>query len=206
MQLLALKTSVPVPRVDRVGQRGDSGYVLMSEIEGQPLADVWTDLQPGARTAIIQELRGYILEWRALPADYYGAMGHRPCQDIFSKHYPMRGGPKIDYGPYKTRSEYNAGIKRALQMSRPPETFDSRDEPLGRKIDTLQDTDIVFTHGDIHCGNITLRHGQGWQDFWDYRLRYYRIQHQRQRVLRNTIKSKKSGMESCCGFNLRWGN
>jgi aminoglycoside phosphotransferase len=160
MRLLASKTSVPVPRVDRVGQRGDSGYILMSQIEGEPLADVWTSLPPNARASIIQDLRGYIHEWRALRGDYYGALGHQPCQDIFFKHFPMRQKSKIDYGPYKTRSEYNAGIKSALQMSRPPGTIDKRDEALLHRIRSLKDPIIVFTHGDFHLDNILVKEGK----------------------------------------------
>lgn len=160
MRLLASKTSVPVARVDRVGQRGDSGYILMSQVEGQPLADVWTSLPPKAQAAIIQDLRGYMHEWRALQDDYYGALGHQPCQDIFFKHFPMRKDRKIDYGPYRTRGEYNAGLKSALQMSRPPGITDERDKALLLKIESLKDPVIVFTHGDLHRDNILVKDGK----------------------------------------------
>ncbi|EUC38038.1 hypothetical protein COCCADRAFT_83792 [Bipolaris zeicola 26-R-13] len=160
MRLLASRTSVPVPRVDRVGQRGDSGYILMSQVEGQPLAEVWTSLPPDTQASIIQHLRGYIHEWRTLQEDYYGALGHQPCQDIFFKHFPMRNGPKIDYGPYRTRSEYNAGLKDALQMSRPPGVSDQRDDALIHKIESLNEPTIVFTHGDLHRDNILVKDGK----------------------------------------------
>ncbi|OAK95088.1 kinase-like protein [Phaeosphaeriaceae sp. SRC1lsM3a] len=160
MLLVASQTSVPVARVDQVGERGDSGYILMSQLEGEPLADVWPNLSLEAKYSLIQELRGYIQEWRTLRGDYYGALGHQPCQDIFFKHSPMRKKSKICYGPYKTRVEYNAGIKSALEMSRPPETFDTRDESLLQKIETLQDPDIVFTHGDLHRDNILVKNGK----------------------------------------------
>jgi aminoglycoside phosphotransferase len=160
MRLLASKTSVPVARVDRVGQRGDSGYILMSHIEGQTLADIWTSLPPKTQASIIQDLRGYIDEWRALRGDYYGALGHQSCQDIFFKHFPMHQKSKNDYGPYKTRSEYNAGIKSALQMSRPPGTTDKRDEALLLRIESLKDPIIVFTHGDLHRNNILVKDGK----------------------------------------------
>lgn len=160
MRLLASQTSVPVPRVDRVGQKEDSGYILMSQVEGQPLADVWTSLPPEALASIIQELRGYIDEWRALQDDYYGALGYQPCQDIFFKHFPMREGPKIDYGPYRTRSEYNTGLEKALQMSRPPGVTDRRDQRLLHKIESLKDPAIVFTHGDLHLDNILVKDGK----------------------------------------------
>jgi hypothetical protein len=157
---MASHTSVPVARVDRVGERGDSGYILMSQLEGQPLADVWSDLSPDARASLIQDLRTYIQQWRALRGDYYGALGHQPCQDIFFKHAPMRTKSKTIYGPYRTRSEYNAGIKSALQMSRPPGTIDARDAALIHNIDTLQDPVIVFTHGDLHRDNILVKDGK----------------------------------------------
>ncbi|KAF1840390.1 kinase-like protein [Cucurbitaria berberidis CBS 394.84] len=160
MRLLTSQTSVPVARVDRVSERGDSGYILMSQLEGQPLADVWPALTPEARACLMQDLRGYIQEWRTLRGDYYGALGHQPCQDIFFKHFPMRKESNVEYGPYKTRSEYNAGIKRALQMSRPPETSDARDEALLDKIETLNDSVIVFTHGDLHRDNILVKNGK----------------------------------------------
>ncbi|KAJ6282054.1 kinase-like domain-containing protein [Bipolaris maydis] len=160
MRLLASRTSVPVPRVDLVGQRGDSGYILMSQIEGQPLAEVWTSLPSETRASIIQDLRCYIHEWRALQEDYYGALGHQTCQDIFSKHFPMRQAPKIDYGPYRTRSEYNAGLRSALHMSRPPRVSDQRDKALLDNIEGLKDPTIVFTHGDLHRDNILIKDGK----------------------------------------------
>jgi aminoglycoside phosphotransferase (APT) family kinase protein len=160
MRLLASKTSVPVPRVDRVCQRGDSGYILMSQLEGQPLADVWTILPPKTQSALIHDLRGYIHEWRTLRENYHGALGHLPCEDIFFKHFPMRKNHKIDYGPYRTRSDYNARIRSALQMSRLPRTFDERDEALLHKIETLKDPVIVFTHGDLHRDNILVKDGK----------------------------------------------
>lgn len=160
MRPIASQTSVPVPRVDRVGQRGDSGYILMSQVEGQPLADVWKSLPPETQASIIRDLRGYIHEWRALKEDYYGALGYQPCQDIFFKHFPMRKGPKIDYGPYRTRGEYNTGLGSALQMSSPPGISDERDEALLHKIESLKDPAIVFTHGDLHRDNILVKDGK----------------------------------------------
>ncbi|KAF2708722.1 kinase-like protein [Pleomassaria siparia CBS 279.74] len=160
MRLLASQTSVPVARVDRVNERGDSGYILMSQLEGQPLADVWSDLTLESKASLVRQLRGYIQEWRRLRGEYYGALGNRPCQDIFFKHLPMREKSKISYGPYRTRSEYNAGIKSALQMSRPPGTSDTRDEALLRKVGTLEDTAVVFTHGDLHRDNILVKDGK----------------------------------------------
>ncbi|KAF2131825.1 kinase-like protein [Dothidotthia symphoricarpi CBS 119687] len=160
MRLLATQTSVPVARVDRVGERGDSGYILMSQLEGQPLADVWSHLGWEARASLAQELRGYIQEWRALRGEYYGALGEQLCQDIFFKHLPVYEKSEINYGPYRTRSEYNAGIRRALQMSRPFGIFDERDEALLSKVGTLEDTAIVFTHGDLHLDNILVKDGK----------------------------------------------
>jgi aminoglycoside phosphotransferase len=72
----------------------------------------------------------------------------------------MRKKNKIDYGPYRTRSEYNAGIKNALQMLRPPGTFDKRDEALLDKIETFKDPVIIFTHGDLHRSNILVKDGK----------------------------------------------
>jgi hypothetical protein len=132
----------------------------MSQVEGEPLADVWTSLPPKNRASIIRDLRGYIHEWRALQEDYYGALGHQPCQDIFFKHFPMRNGPKIDYGPYRTRDEYNIGLRSALQASRPPGVSDRRDEGLLHKVESLKDPAVVFTHGDLHLDNILVKDGK----------------------------------------------
>jgi hypothetical protein len=160
MRLVAAHTSVPVPRVDRVGERGDCGYILMSQLEGQPLADAWEHLAPEEKASVIQELRAFVGEWRALRGDYYGALHRQPCQDIFFKHLPMRTKSNVDYGPYSTRSEYNAGIKSALQMSIPPEAPEPRNAALMDDIDTLQDPAIVFAHGDFHRGNILINKGR----------------------------------------------
>lgn len=155
MRLLASKTSVPVASVDSCAEKGESGYILMSFLEGKLLGDVWPTISENIRRDIAQQLRCFVQEWRELREDFYGAVGRGPCQDIFFKHSAMDNTRAV-YGPYHSRAEYNEGLENALRASRPKGVWEPEDENLVQAIKNLQDSSVIFTHGDLHLDNILV--------------------------------------------------
>ncbi|KAK8220981.1 hypothetical protein IWZ01DRAFT_477911 [Phyllosticta capitalensis] len=110
------------------------------------------------------------------PAIYTPGVGHgAPCEDLCFKHLCLAspsgsesggsasaGGLGDDgaldkrYGPYRTKSEYNAGVVEALRNSRPQGHLSEADEKLAARILANGGEDKVWTHGDFILANILV--------------------------------------------------
>ncbi|KAK4206566.1 hypothetical protein QBC37DRAFT_356730, partial [Rhypophila decipiens] len=66
MRLRDVPVSIPVPRVYCSFVHKNRAYILMERIQGQPLAKVWKALSDADRESIFTQLRGMIMELRAL--------------------------------------------------------------------------------------------------------------------------------------------
>ncbi|EPS41243.1 hypothetical protein H072_4835 [Dactylellina haptotyla CBS 200.50] len=128
----------------------------MSKIEGKTLKSVWHSLTPEGRDKIVSQLRDYIRQWRTLTADKFGAVGGRPCQEVFFKHWSPPVESILSYGPYNSREEYNAGLVEAIKNSRGVDTLDPFPDNLAQRICALQGEEKILSHGDLHRGNILV--------------------------------------------------
>jgi len=153
MRLVADQTQIPVPEVFDAYERDGIGYIWMSKIEGQPLSDVFFKLSEEDFHTIISQLSRYIKELRTIKGTYFGCPGGQPCPDIFFSHN-QRSGKETTYGPYTSRKEYNYGLVQALENSRPTGVLSKSDNALISRLMTLQQEEMVFTHGDLHLNNI----------------------------------------------------
>lgn len=159
MRLVARNTSIPVPKVYESYIKDDLGYIIMSRVDGEPLARVWKTLDENKRAFVVAQLKSFMEELEQVQGGYYGALWDLPSEDIFFKHMPWKNeistyAPYHPYGPYYSRSEYNEGLIEALENSRPTSTLKEKDQALARELRSIQDNLKVFSHGDIHPGNI----------------------------------------------------
>ncbi|KAF3926356.1 hypothetical protein AA313_de0202389 [Arthrobotrys entomopaga] len=137
LRLLKSKTTVPVPELYGFHEKDGKGYLHMSKIEGKQLAIVWETFSEEKQAKIAFQLHGYVKQWQGLTSDVYGA---------------------IEYGPYASREEYNAGLAEAIANSRPAGVIDQFQEDITQKVLNLglDDNAKVFSHGDLHRGNIMV--------------------------------------------------
>lgn len=152
-------TTVPVPKVLNAYMIEDIRFILMERIPGISLGECWDRLSIASRKSIVQQLKGYIQQWRRIEGTFFGSIDDGPCEDIIFKH-PW-GTEPYQYGPFKTRKEFNAGVVVALQRSRPNnQLIGKRDCILADRILTSgengQDERKIFTHGDLHPTNIIV--------------------------------------------------
>ncbi|EKG16072.1 Aminoglycoside phosphotransferase [Macrophomina phaseolina MS6] len=66
---------VPVPEVYQSFIKDDLGFILMEKIEGRPLSEVWDRLDDEKCAYVIEQLRGFINQWRQLKGTWYGSLG-----------------------------------------------------------------------------------------------------------------------------------
>ncbi|KAF3924186.1 hypothetical protein ABW21_db0200973 [Orbilia brochopaga] len=158
LKFVKARTSVPVPEVYDVYEKTQIIYIFMSKVEGKTLASVWDKLSDEAAAKVASQLKKYIHEWQSLTSEFYGNVAGGPCGEIFFGHNSMRSPDQTNptYGPYSSREEYNAGLLEALTNSRPWGMRDKRQERVEETIRALNDEKKVFSHGDLHTGNIMV--------------------------------------------------
>lgn len=154
--LLKKRTSVPVPDLFNAYTIGEFGFILMSKIPGLSLERCWKTLTRDAKVSIVQQLGGFIHEWRQIEGPLFGSIDGGPCEDVLFQH-SWDAKPRR-YGPFSTREEFNQGVVEALRYSRPNGKLTARDEPLAERIlaSSSQDDRKVLTHGDLHQSNIMV--------------------------------------------------
>jgi hypothetical protein len=154
MRSVASKTSIPVPTVHDAYEQEGRSYIIMSRVHVKPLGEVWGSLCTEQKATIVRQLNHYVAELETLSGDFYGALWKSPLEDIFFHHFPFKIYEKIQYGPYFSRREYNAGLVTALMNSRPDQALSASDQALAEKLLQIDDERRVFSHGDLQLNNI----------------------------------------------------
>lgn len=155
MRYVAQHTSIPVPPVYEFYIRDGNGYIVMGRLAGERLTHVWPQLSADLQLAVAKQIRGFVTELQNLSGDFYGALWQQPCEDIFFHHLPY-GTKSITYGPYRSRQQYNQGLIDALQNSKPPDNATDSHDDIIDKLLQLKDDSKLFSHGDLHRGNILV--------------------------------------------------
>lgn len=155
MQYAARHTSVPVPEVYDSYIKDGCGYILMSKADGEPLADMWENLDSVQRAFVVSQLQDYVGQLRSLDGEFYGALWHQPTEDVFFHHLTLHH-QDIHYGPYNSREEYNDGLVAALQNSRPTSLLNESDTDLEKRIRAVTDEAMTLSHGDLHPLNFLV--------------------------------------------------
>ncbi|OJK04279.1 hypothetical protein ASPACDRAFT_1877681 [Aspergillus aculeatus ATCC 16872] len=160
MHLVSSRTSIPIPKLL-------SAYIL---------------------DGVGHILQDYVTQMRSIIGRFIGGIDSSPCRDgIFEGGYGQYESYR--YGPYASEPEFNEGVVQALRDRLPPESrvevnrpdsaFFTREYIMYQTVRGLRGHSIVFTHGDLHPGNLLVR-ADGvvvvldwglagyWPEYWEF--------------------------------------
>jgi hypothetical protein len=193
LHLASTRTTIAVPKLLSAYILDGVGYIIMSYEAGESLAQYWDRVSDAEHNRILEQLRDYVNQMREIPGDFIGGLDRSPCRDgIFEAGY--RDYTKYSYGPYPSEESFNEGIVQALRDRLPPKSlerehdmeseFFNTDYMLHQTVRGLKNHKIVFTHGDLHAGNILVRTDGtvvlldwGLAGFWPEYWEFYRAMH-----------------------------
>ena len=175
-------TTVPVAKVYAIYKFGEDDRMTMiiSEfIEGLNLADCIVSMPPEDIHLIKEKLREQTDDLRRIPAPgYYGAIGQRPLFDSYLAK---------EFGPFEEFEDFNRAWHDIFFPSVPGKRFADVKKFFTVSFECIATakghTNPVFTHGDLHEGNIIVR-GDGTSVIIDfeasgfYHAYHERLQHQ----------------------------
>jgi aminoglycoside phosphotransferase (APT) family kinase protein len=152
-------TTIPVPRIRRFVTKEDGYYLALEYIPGRTLKDSWPTLNLWTKLRVIWTLRSYIMQLRRIrtaPVERPGTLGDEPevCRGPFFT--------ELGAGPFPTYEELTAWYNKRLEVTRRYYKGPSDAPPFD---DTMP---LVFTHLDLHLGNIILgTDGKIWIIDWE---------------------------------------
>ncbi|PSR94570.1 hypothetical protein PHLCEN_2v4438 [Hermanssonia centrifuga] len=174
MRYIQSHTKIPVPGNVEYLIEGSKTYLFMDYVDGEPLYKAWPTLQEHERISILDDLKGYMDQLRALRQDdldddaprYIGSLDRGPCADRRVIGY-------YECGPFETERTFNDHIIATLR-----ETMSAGHRRFLREF-LKDDHQIYFTHGDLHPGNILVKNGHvvalldwemaGWYpEYWEW--------------------------------------
>lgn len=150
-----LQKSVPVPRIFGWKQDAKQTFLYLELIEGDTLADRWTEMNEAEKSAVCKQLRGMIMSWRRIAkpsaAEFQlSQIGDQALRDIMfcdSQQYPAGPFPNV-----AAFHDFFAGLVRRAPPRREME------EMAG----LADDVSVRFTHADLDQTNIMVsKAGQG---------------------------------------------
>ncbi|KAJ5961226.1 kinase-like domain-containing protein [Penicillium vulpinum] len=193
LHLASTRTTIATPRLLSAYILDDVGYIVMSYEAGEPLKRYWDRVSSAEQDRVLEQLRDYVNQMREIPGDFIGGLDESPCRDgIFEAGYGDY--TKYSYGPYPSEESFDEGIIQALRDRMPPKVlegehdmesnFFNTDYILYQTVRGLKNHKIVFTHGDLHPGNILVRADGsvvlldwGLAGFWPEYWEFYRAMH-----------------------------
>ncbi|KAJ2976468.1 hypothetical protein NUW58_g8081 [Xylaria curta] len=163
MQFVSSHTNVQCPKVVGAYVLDGEGHIIMSYEHGKPLHAFWENASDKDKETVIEQLQRYLKEMRSIKGDYVGGFNRSPCvAGEFQWDYDHESD--YEYGPYPDEHAFNDGIMEAISRARPwPANMDPESNGYNntyrtrRLVHSLRDHEIVFTHGDLHAGNILVR-------------------------------------------------
>ncbi|KAJ5385469.1 kinase-like domain-containing protein [Penicillium concentricum] len=193
LHLASTRTTIATPRLLSAYILDDVGYIVMSYVAGEPLEQYWDRASQVEKDCILEQLRDYVNQMREIPGDFIGGLDRSPCRDgIFEAGYGDY--TKYSYGPYLSEESFDEGIIQALRDRLPPKVlerehdiesnFFNNEYVLYQTVRGLKNHKILFTHADLHPGNIIVRTDGtvvlldwGLAGFWPEYWEFYRAMH-----------------------------
>ncbi|KAF9808690.1 hypothetical protein IEO21_07802 [Rhodonia placenta] len=182
-------TSIPVPRVIAATAWYDRRFVLMKRVHGDNLQAVWRHLDTEQRANIVEQLRSFVLQLRALKSPHgqavCGLNGAATLDSRVSSH-PI--------GPFANEGAFN---DRLIDAAEPYSCEEILADVRSRMRD---DHRVVFTHADLAPRNILVRGGtivavidweeSGWYpEHWEFvRAMYFPMAHPRDEAWMRAIR------------------
>lgn len=148
----------------------------------------WDRVSKDEQDAVLKQLRDYVNQMRDIQGSFIGGLDGSRCRDgIFEAGYG--DSTRYSYGPYHCEASFNEGIVQALRDRLSPEVLDREHDHesnffnneyfLHQTVRGLKGHKNVFTHGDLHPGNIIVR-ADGtfvlvdwglagfWPEYWEF--------------------------------------
>ncbi|KAI0528038.1 kinase-like domain-containing protein [Xylaria bambusicola] len=143
LRFIRANTTIPVPEVFS----SDWDRITMEYVDGQTLKQAWSVLTPDQRSDILDQLRGYIAQLRALKGTKIGRLDGQGAV--------VPGIFKRSGGPFATLVEFQEWLVKPHKGLRSQSMY-------WHQITTHLSAEcpIVFTHGDIAARNIIVRDGK----------------------------------------------
>ncbi|KAK6514937.1 hypothetical protein TWF506_007294 [Arthrobotrys conoides] len=141
---------INVPEIYGWCRDGGATFLYMELIDGKQLDAVWDGISEDERECICQRLEKMISSLRRLKQDpedrFIGSISRGPIKDI------IFSSPSLPpAGPFTTVRTFHDWF---AYLPRPWEARDRSPDPLRAHL--IDDSDIVFTHGDLHPSNIMI--------------------------------------------------
>lgn len=170
----------PCPKVISIGEHRGTRFVsapvsiLMTRVPGDSLDEVYSDLEPADRKAIVAEISIMLETMRS----WKNPWGQRICSISGGPIRSIRV-PSHRVGPCESEAEFNSYLLAPASSH----SFRNSDEfyltlEIARKLDDIQHR-IVFTHGDLALHNFLVYNGHisgfidwesaGWYpEYWEF--------------------------------------
>jgi Phosphotransferase enzyme family len=166
LHLASTRTTIVTPRLLSAYILDDVGYIVMSYEAGEPLEKYWDRVSKAEHNRVLEQLRDYVDQMREISGDFIGGLDRSPCRDgIFEAGYGDY--TSYCYGPYASEESFDEGIIQALRDRLPPKVLERENDiesnffnseyMLYQTVRGLKNHKIVFTHADLHPGNILVR-------------------------------------------------
>ncbi|OQE89817.1 hypothetical protein PENNAL_c0013G06240 [Penicillium nalgiovense] len=193
LHLASTRTTIATPKLLSAYILDGVGYIVMSYEAGEPLEQYWDRVSTTEQSRILETLRDYVNQMREIPGAFIGGLDRSPCRDgIFEAGYGDH--TSYTYGPYPSEEGFDEGIIQALRDRLPPKVlerghdtesnFFNNEYMLYQTIRGLKDHKILFTHADLHPGNIVVQTDGnvvlldwGLAGFWPEYWEFYRAMH-----------------------------
>ena len=149
MKLIANYTTVPVPAVYNYEEHGGEGRITMAFVQGQPLSNTWATMSHQSQQAIIDTLKGYIAQWRAIGLPDTYPMYCNVLGGALSREVPIPGHNYV--GPYADDLTFRQAIGHAYRAA-----HGYRYTPE-QVTNSLPASTPVLTHGDLAPRNVSRK-------------------------------------------------
>ncbi|KAF2122620.1 kinase-like domain-containing protein [Lophiotrema nucula] len=143
--------SVPVPEIYGWRIEGDETFLYMEAISGETLEDAWPGMKEDDRLRVCNELRIILHHLRKLkqnPRDKF--IGNITRGNHYERALFLES--QSETGPFTSVKDFHNWFTLQYKRMMPdPETV-----PEPYRKDLPDDSEIVFTHGDLHRSNIIV--------------------------------------------------
>ncbi|KAJ5170374.1 uncharacterized protein N7500_003157 [Penicillium coprophilum] len=144
---------IPVPQVFGWCMDGGEAFIYMEYLQGQTLERAWDSIDGNHRISICHELRKVVDAIRQIKQDPLD-----PFIGTVSRNHPLYDRTfHVNYlseaGPFASVREFHDWFT-FLHLRRVPDPYLVSQEPFRSGLP--DNSDIVFTHGDLHPSNIII--------------------------------------------------
>ena len=175
MQFVAQNTSIRVPKVYCAFKRKEITYIVMENLGGEILGQLWVSQSQESKTRLLGQLKELIAELRRIPAPEHGKVASVDGGELFDDRLPHKNGRRGCLGPFENIGEFHRHLRDGKEEH--PDHWPAINQMIAAQ--NAGSWPIVLTHGDLSSSNI-LVHGDDvvgivdwetagwWPSYWEY--------------------------------------